>query len=212
MIRQCINGIRTITNKYIFHFFLKKPFYGRSMLSHLELQRLTNLIEKTLHVEGSVIELGVYRGGSLAQIAKTLQKHNSDKIVYGLDTFEGHPYEEKGTRHVQGRFYDNNCSKVKKAMAKMGLTNVSVIKGKFADTFPQLKDETFSFAHLNCNVYLSYKQSLEFLLPRMAKNGIIYSQDYNSSDSVGANKAMEEIIGKENLIIFPDKSAYYVVT
>ena len=39
---------------------------------------------------------------------------------------------------------------------------------------------------------------------------LVFFEDYNSSKFPGANKAVEEFIKKEDLIVLPDKQAYYI--
>jgi len=190
--------------------FLRKPIYGESFLDEPELKILTSLVERCFNLEGNLIECGVYRGGSLIAIGNTLKRLNSNKILYGIDTFEGHPYTDEGTIHVKGLHSDANFEKVKKVIDKAGLDKIKIFKGKFLDVFPQLKDEKFCFANIDVNLYLSHKQCLEFLLPRMTKGGIIHLDDYNSKTSLKANKAVEEFIDKKDIVAIPNKGAYYI--
>ena len=39
-------------------------------------------------IKGDVVECGVFRGGSLALIAKYLKSYSLDSKIYGFDTFE----------------------------------------------------------------------------------------------------------------------------
>jgi len=200
------------THKFITRFLFKKPFYGKSLVHGNRVNFLSFLLEKVLYekIDGDVIECGVYRGGTLIELAKKLRIINSDKIFYALDTFEGHPYTDEGTEHIKDHFSDTDIIKVRNVIEKHQLNNVKLLKGKFIDTFPSLTKKKFCFAHLDCDLYQSYKECLEFLLPRMEKNGIIWFDDYNSPSALKANIAIEELIDKKDLIVLPKKQAYYV--
>jgi hypothetical protein len=183
-----------------------------SLVPNTRLELLSFLLEKSVSekIKGDIIECGVYRGGSLIVLGKKLKKLESDKILYGLDTFEGHPYTDKDTPHIKGNLGDTSYNDVYEIIKKLQLENVKLLKGRFIDTFPSLKNKRFCFAHVDCNLYQSSRECLEFLLPRMTKKGIIFFEDYNSSKFPGANKAVEEFIKKEDLIVLPDKQAYYI--
>ena len=42
-------------------------------------------------LNGDILEAGVFRGKTLASVALFLKEFNSDKKVYGFDTFSGFP-------------------------------------------------------------------------------------------------------------------------
>ena len=196
--------------KQLSSLLFKKPFYGKSLSSNERLDLMCTFVEKTMNIEGDLIECGVYRGGSLIKIAQKLKESKSEKILYGLDTFEGHPYSDLGTKHIKGYFRDTSYRKIKVLLALKGLNNVTLIKGKFIDTFSSLENKTFCFANVDCDLYESTKQCLEFLMLRMPKDSILWFDDYNSKDAFKANEAIEEFINKNDLIILPKKQAYYI--
>jgi O-methyltransferase len=54
----------------------------------------------------------------------------------------------------------------------MGLKNVVIRKGVFPDNFRQEMDkERFCFAHIDVDVYLSAKEVMDFVWPRMPVGG-----------------------------------------
>jgi len=84
------------------------------------------------------------------------------------------------------------------------------LKGRFDQIFPSLKDRKFCFAHIDADLYVSIKQCIEFLKDRMVKSGIILFDDYNSSVCGGANKAIEEMLGKSSIVVLPEKGCYWI--
>ena len=189
---------------------------GGTFIPEKRMKVLLSLLEKCAKLEGQVIECGVYRGGGNAAIAQQLKSLKSNKIVYGLDTFEGFPFatEEDAKDGVQnaykGHLGDTSLGAVQKLMDKKGLENVRLLKGKFDETFPSLKGEKFCFGYIDADIYVSTKQCIEFLVPRMVKGGVLMFDDYNSNVWVGATKAIDEGLGKENLVVLPRKGCYWV--
>lgn len=189
---------------------------GGSLQSKERLDRMINLLSKCTDLEGDVIECGVYRGGTAIALAEKLKEVNSTKTVYGMDTFEGLPFNSEEDK-VDGKqllpvglFKDTNESKIQSLLHVKGLDNVELVKGLFTNTFPRLSSKEFCFAHVDVDLYLSIKQCIDFLEPRMVKGGIILFDDYNAKTCGGANRAIEEALGKENLIVLPKKQAYWI--
>ena len=188
----------------------KNNFYGGSLINKKRIEFMVSLMEELefRNVKGNVIECGVFKGGSLIEIASKLKELDSHRIVFGLDTFTGMPYADKGTECVKG-YLESNFKKVLNKVSY--LDNISLIEGKFKDSFKILKDHSFSFAHLDCDVYKSYIECLKFLMPRMSNGGIIWFDDYNSDAAPRCNDAVHKFIKKKDLIILPKKQAYYYV-
>jgi hypothetical protein len=93
-------------------------------------------------IDGIFIELGVYVGGTIREIASIAP----NRQIYGLDTFEGFPED-----YTEG---------VKKGDCKTDMPevpdNVILIKGLIQDTLgPLLKKEKqpIAFLHVDCDLY-----------------------------------------------------------
>ena len=55
---------------------------------------LLDFIEITKDLEGDILELGTYKGGTTIMFAKLLQEFKSGKKVFACDTFTGFPYDD----------------------------------------------------------------------------------------------------------------------
>ncbi len=75
-----------------------------------------------------------------------------------------------------------------------GLKNVELNKGYFSDTLTRCADELFSFVHLDCDLYGSYKDCLEFFYPRLSDGGIVLLDEYDDPPWPGCNKAVDEFL------------------
>lgn len=188
--------------------FFKQVFYGNSILGDNEAAIYPFLIWQTMKVKGDIIECGVYRGGSLALIVKACKVLNRNSDIYGLDTFEGFPYDiHKESASAQDCFDNVDYNKLCRIFKG---SRVKLIRGRFSKTLKLFKHHTFSFINLDCDLRRSYKECIGFLLPRMNKGGIMYFHDYNSASFYGCNEVIENMIGKRNLIVLPRKSAFYI--
>lgn len=161
---------------------------------------LLGCILATETIEGDIIELGTYKGGTSIMIAHFLKNIGSKKRIYTCDTFEGHPYDDKFGKDRKGRFSDVNVSYVEDKFCRFGVADkIQIIKGMFEDVLcKRLSDKRFSLAFLDCDLYQSTKYSLSFLVPRMAYGAIIALHDYGNPE-FGLTKAVSEQCQKNHL-------------
>ncbi len=165
---------------------------------------LISLLESTLKLPGDVIECGVYRGSSLLQIAHTLKESRSGKRIYGMDSFEGFPEGSVQPCDVGSgrwfsalqkkfRFCADTPAHLRMICAAFDL-NVELIPGYFCDTLPRVTDRTFSFIHIDVDLYQSYKECLEALYDRLVPGGVIVFDEWKSGEWPGATQAINEFL------------------
>jgi hypothetical protein len=138
-------------------------------------------------IDGMWLEFGVYRGRSICTFAA-----NTDKIVYGFDSFEGLPefWDEnnpKGCFGLRGQIpegaidglneenpgmFDSSPTRKTKPWPK----NVKLIKGLFQDTLEDfLKEnvEQVAFLHIDSDIYSSADYVLRKLEGRIVSGTVI---------------------------------------
>jgi predicted O-methyltransferase YrrM len=179
---------------------------GQTLLTRQKVHKLLELLSKTENIDGSIAEVGVYKGGT----AKLIADRAGESKVFLFDTFEGMPnYTENVDNHWGlGSFNNTDFDSIKEIFK--GYKNVSLCKGIFPDESGYvIENESFRFVHLDVDNYKSYKDSLAFIYEKMAKGGIIVFDDYNCDCCPGANKAIDEFFqGKEKINY--DISAYII--
>jgi len=162
------------------------------------------LVNRTSAVDGDIAECGVFRGETLIPIALYAGQRNLSKHVWGLDSFEGFGRQiaadlpmggaPDATKTTTG-FSRTSLSYVSKKIQIFELeSQVTLRKGYFQDSLPSLSGRRFSFVHLDCDLYESYRLCLEFFYPRMSKGGIILLDEYNDPPWPGCNKAADEFL------------------
>jgi len=168
---------------------LPKEVTKNTLVDYPRLYKLERFIKRTEKLEGEIAEVGVYKGGTAYLICSLTQKH-----VYLFDTFEGMPEVDatKDTHH-KGDFADTSYESVFKLL--YGVGHKTLIQGIFPSaTGHWIKDKTFSLVHLDCDIYPSVKESLEFFYPRMTQGGIIVLDDYAEPGCPGAKLATDEFL------------------
>ena len=94
-----------------------------------------------------------------------------------------------------GGFGDTSFDQVLRKLARLGLAKrVTLLPGYFAQTLAALPETRFSFVHLDCDIYESYKQTLTYFYPRMAPHGIILFDEYDDPPWPGCNLAVDEFL------------------
>jgi len=166
---------------------------------------LIRMIDRTRDLTGDIADCGVFRGGSTVAMGLYLRQQRIPKKIYGFDSFGGFPEAANADLHLGGAANDDrhahgfdqtSVESVQHKIATFALDNIELIPGFFSDTFPTIADRhlSFSFVHLDVNLYDSYKCCLEFFFPRLVSRGIVLFDEYNDPPWPGCNKAVDEFL------------------
>jgi predicted O-methyltransferase YrrM len=182
----------------------------RSVFTLLSPEKRTFLVQAAAairHLPGAAAEVGVYKGGSLVFIAGVLR----EKVVYGIDTFAGMPEPLDRDKHLAGLFADTSVEGVMRTIAAYGFDNVRLIAGVFPDVVADL-DETFSFVHVDCDLYTSVRDCCAYFWPRLVPGGVMIFDDYVTEATPGARDATDEfVLQNQPSKAFLHASGQYVV-
>lgn len=172
------------------------------LLSFKECYNLYNCVKMVEDLNGDVIEVGTYGGGSARLMSLFLKKN---KLIYSFDTYEGLvDVDDKDltqdTSLKNGDFlqvYENVKNKFS------DVNNVILKKGYFPECQDFEDSKLFSLAHLDVDTYQSTLNCLDFLYPRMLKNGIIISHDFGNCSTPGVGLAFREFFRDKPEHIIP---------
>ncbi len=105
----------------------------------------------------------------------------------GLST----PGSTDGTHWTEG---DLSCGvdQVRNNMA--GLEHYSILQGWIPERFNEVEGHSFSFVHMDVDLYQPTFDSIAFFYSRMNKGGIIACDDYGLTSCPGATKAIDEFL------------------
>lgn len=181
---------------------ISKPFTMTS------LKRMERLYEAVIYInenniEGSFVECGVYKGGSIMNMALTQLKYNKIVHIYLYDTFEGMTTEggfDINHRGVPASRILKNPSKkcicsLEQVKKNVSLTNypqefLHFRQGDVAVTLKEKVPEKISLLRLDTDWYESTKIELEILYPKLVKGGVLILDDYGYWK--GARKATDD--------------------
>jgi O-methyltransferase len=165
-------------------------------------------------IQGSLAELGVYRGCS----ARVIHHYLPERKLYLFDTFTGFDERDiRAERNVTGHkaeslsFSQTNIARALENIAPQN-KNVQVFPGYFPESAPQfLSEETFAFVHLDADLYEPILAGLNYFYDRVVPGGFILAHDFNSWP--GSRRAVQEFFQNkpEIPIPMPDKSGSAVI-
>lgn len=193
--------------------------------------RIVSLIKAVRHIEkhriqGDIVECGVYKGGSIMAVLRTLCNLNSfSRNIYLYDTFEGMPpptnldtsFEGKSAAKAYRKkdsFWSHvscysSLEEVQNNLNKIGypFNKIYFVKGKVEDTIPKVKiPERISILRLDTDWYESTRHELNHLFPRLEKGGILIIDDYGHWK--GCRKAVDEYFEENKIEMYLNRIDY----
>lgn len=156
---------------------------------------LWDLVKKIRKIPGELIEVGVWRGGTGALIAKSAELSGIKDKVYLCDTFSGVPKaSEKDEKYKGGEHDDTSKETVENLVKSLNLPNVILLQGIFPDeTGVKLEDQQFRFCHIDVDVYESAKDIVEWIWKRLSIGGVIVFDDYGTESTNGITTYVNEM-------------------
>jgi hypothetical protein len=175
-------------------------------------------------LQGDIVEVGVWKGGSVVSMLMTLKKNNNiSKKIHLYDTFEGMtPSTDKDFDLINRKADDlinsdpfwlciSPLEEVKENISKIGYPEDLIVyhKGDICEAkdFP----EKISFIRLDTDWYESTKCELEKFYDKVVSGGVIMVDDYGHWQ--GCKKAVDEFLKDkpEIKIINIDYTAIYFI-
>lgn len=144
------------------------------------LARLLVACERCSRLPGAFIEIGVFRGGTLAKIAAF------GRPTFGFDTFEGIPASQVDQGgHLAGEFAAS-LADVQAAVPKATLIP-GVFPESWLDRFP------VALAHVDVDTYAGTRDALAAILPQLVPGGVVIVDDAAWPPCAGVDEALAEI-------------------
>lgn len=121
-------------------------------------------------IQGSIAEVGVYRGSFAAYIRKAFP----ERFFYLFDTFEGFEssqakYNEE-TWNIKSGDYSNTSVDI--VLKTIGSIDKCIVKKGFFPETAKNVDDPFVFVSLDVDLYLPTMDGLNFFIPNFLQEGI----------------------------------------
>lgn len=147
--------------------------------------------------KGHIVEYGSFKGGSAIFMAKVCSVLHPGMQVYAFDTFAGMPATDSEIdAHHAGDFGDVSFAELQDYVAKIGLTNLKLVRGLFDETAPKILPSIgqICLAHIDCDIKSAVAYSYDASLPHMVPGGYIVLDDALFSSCLGATEVVEDLI------------------
>jgi hypothetical protein len=177
-------------------------------------------------IPGDFVECGVWRGGSMYAIARTLMRCQSSlRRLWLYDTFEGMSppteadvdfrgaaadqlLQTSDLHDPQGVWCYGALPEVQQHLASSGYpeSQINYVVGKVEDTLPSRAPEQISLLRLDTDWYESTRLELEVLFPRLSPGGILIIDDYGHWQ--GCRQAVDEYFAGQGIRMFLQRIDY----
>lgn len=175
---------------------LFKHIKDNTLLDLYRLWQLYYQLQQVKDIEGAIVEIGSWRGGSGFLLAAA--GHN--KTVYLCDTFTGvvKANDTYDPRYRGGEHSDTSLETVEALFHSAGtdfnLSEYHILQGIFPDdTGGKLAAEKIALVHIDVDVYQSAKDSLSFLWPKMPSGALVVFDDYGFQACAGVRHFVTEV-------------------
>jgi hypothetical protein len=193
---------------------VSKNSLDTNIYRELRFYNLQNCLEQInkADVKGDYVECGVWKGQSAYIIATHMLKRKNNPELHLFDSFEmGLSEKVKKDKNLREELSPERILEEKlafsysKDLLEENLADFNFIKiyeGWIPKRFHEVQDKTFSFVHIDVDLYEPTKESLDFFYSRLAPKGIIVCDDYNFCQFPGAKKAFDEFLENNNPSFF----------
>jgi O-methyltransferase len=185
---------------------------ARTMTAHEKIHALVIATRYVVDhaIPGAIVECGVWRGGSMQAVARTLLERGAgDRELHLYDTFEGMPEPTEADRGMDGTpaaellaraprtarvWAEASLEDVQAGMAETGYPaeRIHYHAGRVEDTIPEGAPEQIALLRLDTDWYASTRHELEHLYDRVPSGGVIIADDYATWQ--GARQAVDEFL------------------
>ena len=190
-------------------------------------ERIFALIQATRYVsvngiKGDIVECGVWKGGSMAAIARTLlQMKDTTRHLYLFDTFTGMPeptvndveYSGKHADQVMREEVGTRCDdapleRVQEVLYATGYPQerIHFVRGRVEQTIPASAPDSISLLRLDTDWYESTRHELIHLFPRLSRAGVMIVDDYGHWK--GSRQACDEYFADHRVPILLNRIDY----
>lgn len=163
---------------------------------------MTGMYEKIRNIPGDVVECGLGEGNTFSMLAYLVGSEDQPparnsafsvgspaRKLWGFDSFEGWPEpveHDESPRHPQKGEWRVSEQEVRDRLERSRVIQdfpslqIVIVPGFFKDTLLQfpILNRSIAFLHIDCDLYVGYRDVLTALFPRVAKGGIVLFDEY----------------------------------
>ncbi|MEK7994638.1 MAG: ATP-binding cassette domain-containing protein [Planctomycetota bacterium] len=173
--------------------------YGMSVNQPNRVELLRRRCRALLNVcPGDVLEVGVYRGGTLVVLAELVRELCPTRKLIAVDTFVGHPYTDDHPVHPVGKYADVSVAELRTMLEQKGLTEyVQIEQGLAEEVLPRLDLTQVTFSHIDCDLYQPVKFCASYLPTHIRECAVLFFDDFLHDHCPDATRAIREEFGPD---------------
>ena len=186
---------------------------GKELIPTIE-KCIDKAIEFGTTEKGDHCEFGIFKGHTFAHATNYASKKQLKMRSFGFDSFQGLPeiegIDDTGEEHFYEGQYCAPVDQVKKDMDTTGVdwNKTFLIEGFFNESLndgmkEKYKLDKIAIAHIDCDLYSSTVDVLNFIKDMIMDKTILIFDDYdtyNADDELGQRKAFKEFLAENNSI------------
>lgn len=175
---------------------------------------LWHLVEQVKPLNGDIIEVGVWKGGTGGLLAKKSELEGLDATIYLCDTFQGVVKAgPEDSFYAGGEHSDASRDAVEALLRSMELKGVTILAGVFPDETGHLipADRVFRLCHIDVDVYQSAKDVLGWVWDRMVTGGVVVFDDYGFFQCEGVTTLVNEEGAKSDRLVFQNLNGHGIM-
>ena len=156
---------------------------------------LYSLVKEVADIDGDVLEVGVWRGGTGVVLAAAARQWKAGCTVHLCDTFSG--VVKAGSidsRYQGGEHADTSVAHVQSLMRDLQLNNCAIHQGIFPENAAaKLAAQKFALCHVDVDVYQSALDIVNWVKPQMATGAVLVFDDYGFHHCDGITRLVNEL-------------------
>jgi len=167
------------------------------------------LAKQITNIEGAILEVGVWRGGTGLLMAEANRYTN--KKIYLADTFNGVVKAgTKDTTYKGGEHDDTSVELVSNLISNLSLNNIDLLEGIFPEETSHRVTEKIAMLHCDVDVYNSSKDVVQWCLSRMSIGSLIVFDDYGFFGCEGITTYCNELKLRKDLIFIHNLNGHAI--
>lgn len=186
--------------------------HKNSLVDVYRMHELWSLVAETAKAGGDIVEVGVWRGGTGALMARKEKLSGGRGRVFLCDTFRGVVKASAEDSDYRGGEHDDTSrARVEALLKEMDGAEARILEGIFPDeTGAALDSARVRLLHVDVDVYQSAKDSVEFLFARMPSGAAIVFDDYGFVGCEGVTRYADELRARSDLFFLHNLNGHAV--
>jgi O-methyltransferase len=189
-------------------------FREHTLVDDMRCYELWQLVPQVAPLDGCLIEVGVWRGGTGALIAHRANRAGISAPVYLCDTFAGVvKVSDRDPYYSGGEHADTSREHVARLLNHLQLPNAVLLEGIFPDeTASEIPEEHVRFCHIDVDVYDSASDVLEWVWPLLVPGGLVIFDDYGFPTTPGVTRLVDEQRHVDDRLVLHNLNGHGIIT